>query len=114
MNGDRSVRRKRYAQKDWQPEDLKKKQCDFGRERRAHIALAQQQPSMRTVLALVQSASRRKLEVHSARIILLHCGLKVKFGQRNFSRAPVAEIVERGSDDGIVSNLKLVTIFKHQ
>src|SRR5260370_40986976 len=64
--------------------------------------------------ASVQSDSCRKLEVHSARIILLHCGLNVKLGQRNFSRPPIAQIVERGSDDGVVSNLKLVTILKYQ
>src|SRR5229473_2614357 len=64
--------------------------------------------------ASVQSDSCRKLEVHSARIILLHCGLNVKLGQRNFSRPPIAQIVERGSDDGVVSNLKLVAILKYQ
>src|SRR5438445_10876481 len=103
MNAERLVRRKSYAKKAWQPEGWKKKQCDFGRARRAHIAPTQQ-PSMRMLSASVQSASCRKLEVHSARIILLHCGLKIKLGQSNFSRPPIAQIVERGPDDGVVSN----------
>src|SRR5207245_3740450 len=88
MKAERLVRRKSYVQKAWQPGGWKKKQRDFGRERRSHIALTPQ-PSMRMLSASVQSASRRKLEVHPARIILLHCGLKVKLGERNLSSASV-------------------------
>src|SRR5579884_2485895 len=68
-----------------------------------------------SVLALsIQLRPTGKLELNAAVVILLHGRGKIKIGELNLGRATIIQFVKGTSNNGIICDFDLVTVFEDQ